>query len=200
MNPAASPVSNQRSPYRRAPDRRNPLRQRFSKRAARLSCVLQWLAVPPALARKIVGAEFGFTKSFTVENHADARSFVRNWNQPKPTINGTNQDRERAVNSFRTPHTIVMREDRELLKMIISLLEFELPSEHRGASAGIDEITRLDFALCGRDIALQWPSAQRADPTSLQDALLYDNVTSSALNITFETSVCSCTSAPDSAA
>src|SRR6478672_2287269 len=41
------------------------------------------------LVKKIVGAEVGFTKSFAVEYHADARSLVRNWNQPKPTINGT---------------------------------------------------------------------------------------------------------------
>src|SRR6478672_1190279 len=96
------------------------------------------------LLEKIVSIELGFTKSVTVENHADARSLIRKWNQPEPTINGTNQNCQRAVNSFRTPHTIVMREDRELLKMIIGLLDLELPSDHGGASTGIDKVTRLD--------------------------------------------------------
>src|SRR4029077_10940103 len=94
------------------------------------------------LLEKIVSTELGFTKNFTVENHADARSLIGKWNQPEPTINGTNQNRQRAVNSFRTPDTIVMREDRKLLKMIVSLLYLESPSEHRGTSAGIDKVTR----------------------------------------------------------
>src|SRR5215208_1711345 len=93
------------------------------------------------LLEKIVSAELRFTKSFTVEDHADARSLIGKWNQPEPTINGTNQNCQRAVNSFRTPHTVVMREDSQFLKMIISLLDLELSSEHRGASAGIDKIT-----------------------------------------------------------
>src|SRR4029077_15027557 len=96
------------------------------------------------LLEKILGTELGFTKSVTLENHSDARSLIGKWNQPEPTINGTNQNRQRAVDSFRTPHTIVVREDRQLLKMIISLLDLEFPSEHRGASAGIDKVTRLD--------------------------------------------------------
>src|SRR5206468_10817639 len=96
------------------------------------------------LLEKIVSTELGFAKSFTVENHCDARSLIGKRNQPEPTINGTNQDCQRAVNSFWAPHTIVMREDRQLLKMIIGLLDLELPSEHRGASAGIDKVTRMD--------------------------------------------------------
>src|SRR6266851_2748069 len=75
------------------------------------------------LLEKIVSAELGFTKSFAIENHADARSLIGKWNQPEPTINRTNQNCQRAVNSFRTPHTIIMREDRQLLKMIIGLLD-----------------------------------------------------------------------------
>src|SRR5215475_908819 len=37
-----------------------------------------------------------------------------------------------------------MREDRELLKMIVRLLNLELPSEHRAASARIDQVARSD--------------------------------------------------------
>src|SRR6476659_8148436 len=98
-----------------------------------------------SLLEKIVSTELGFAKSFTVENNADARSLIRKWNQPEPTIDSTNQNCQRAVNSFRTPHTIVMCEDRQLLKMIIGLLDLELPSDHGGASAGIDKVTRLDW-------------------------------------------------------
>src|SRR6516164_998934 len=96
------------------------------------------------LLEKIVSTELGFTKGFTVENYSDARSCVGEWNQPKPTINSTNQNCQRAVNSFRTPHTIVMREDRQLLEMIVGLFDFELPSENRGAPTGIDQVTRPD--------------------------------------------------------
>ena len=49
------------------------------------------VGVRPALAPEIVGAELGFTKSFTVQNHSDARSLIGKWNQPEPTVNGTNQ-------------------------------------------------------------------------------------------------------------
>src|SRR4051794_18559693 len=51
------------------------------------------------LLEKILSTELGFTKNLTVENHADARSLIRKWNQPEPTINGTNQNCQRAVNS-----------------------------------------------------------------------------------------------------
>src|SRR5262245_42337627 len=64
------------------------------------------------LLEKIFRAELGFTESFTVENHSDARSLIGEWNQPKPPINSTNQNRQRAINSFRTPYTIVMSKDR----------------------------------------------------------------------------------------
>jgi hypothetical protein len=123
-------------------DRRNRLRHSL-RNASRVVMRFRngWL-FRQRLLEKIVSAELGFTKSFTVENHSDARSLIGKWNQPEPTINGTNQNCQRAVNSFRTPHTIVVREDRQLLKMIIGLLDLELPSEHRGPSAGIDEVTR----------------------------------------------------------
>src|SRR5580765_4075942 len=32
------------------------------------------------LFEKILSTQLGFTKSFTVENHADARSLIRKWN------------------------------------------------------------------------------------------------------------------------
>src|SRR5262249_11414809 len=77
-------------------------------------------------------------------NHSDARSLIRKRNQPEPAVNSPNQNCQRAVNSFRTPHTVVMRENRQLLKMLVSLLDLELFPEHRSASAGIDKVTRPD--------------------------------------------------------
>src|SRR5258705_2254969 len=35
-----------------------------------------------SLLQKIVSTELGFTKGFTVQNHADARSLIGKWNQP----------------------------------------------------------------------------------------------------------------------
>src|SRR5215216_1974672 len=107
------------------------------------SCRYGWL-FRQRLLEKIFRAELGFTKSFTVENHSDTRSLIGKWNQPEPAIDGTNQNCQRAVISFRAPQTLVMREDRQFLKMTIGLLELELSSEHRAPSAGVDKVTRLD--------------------------------------------------------
>src|SRR5207249_2923134 len=57
-------------------------------------------------------AEFRLAKRFAVENHSYAGAVGGDWNQPEPTIDSTDQDCERAVNSFRAPDTIVVREDR----------------------------------------------------------------------------------------
>src|SRR4029077_7547855 len=88
------------------------------------------------LLEKIFRGELGFTKSFAVENHSDAGSLFGEWNEPEPAINSTNQNCQRPVNSLRTPDTVVMREDRQLLKMLVGLFDFELPAEHCCAPAG----------------------------------------------------------------
>src|SRR4029077_9135392 len=77
------------------------------------------------LLEKIFRGELGFAKSFAVENHSDAGSLFGEWNEPEPAINSTNQNCQRPVNSLRTPDTVVMREDRQLLKMLVGLFDFE---------------------------------------------------------------------------
>src|ERR1051326_666296 len=90
---------------------------------------------------KIVSAELGFPKGFTFENHSDTRSLMGKRDQPEPAIDSPDQNRQRAVNSFRPPHSIVMSKDRQLSKMLVSLLDVELPSENRSTSAGVDNVT-----------------------------------------------------------
>src|SRR5216110_2936496 len=69
-----------------------------------------WL-LSERLIEKFSSAEFRLAKRFAVENHSYAGAVGGDWNQPEPTIDGTDQDCERAVNSFRAPDTIVVRED-----------------------------------------------------------------------------------------
>ncbi len=53
----------------------------------------------------------------------------------------SNQERERSVDSLGAPDPVVMREDRQLLEMIVAFLDSELAAENGIAATGVDEIT-----------------------------------------------------------
>ena len=75
MNPAASPVSNQRSPYKRRAsigEIRFDINLRDASRVCHSFCN-GWLFRQRFL-EKIFSTELGFPKSFTVENHSDTCS------------------------------------------------------------------------------------------------------------------------------
>src|SRR6266446_7644362 len=98
------------------------------------------------LFQEIFSAQFRFAKSLAIEHHADARAFWREWNNPKPAIDSANQRCQRAVDSFSARNAVVMREDRQLLEMIVSLLNSKLGAENGIASAGIDQVASADIS------------------------------------------------------
>src|SRR5262249_53306513 len=59
------------------------------------------------LLKKILGAELRLAKSFTVQNHSNTGPLGRKWNQPEPAIDGTDQNCQCPVDSFRAPDTVV---------------------------------------------------------------------------------------------
>src|SRR5256714_9989741 len=82
------------------------------------------------LFQEIFSAQFRFTKSLAIEHHADAGAFWREGNNPKPAIDSANQRCQRAVDSFSSRNTLVMRKDRQLLEMFVSLLSSKLAAEN----------------------------------------------------------------------
>src|ERR1041385_8808743 len=64
-----------------------------------------------SLFEKVFSAELGLAIRFAVENYANAGALGGEWDSPEPAIDGAEQNCERAVDSFRAPHPVVVRED-----------------------------------------------------------------------------------------
>ena len=96
------------------------------------------------LCQKILRALFGTTKGFALKDNPDACPLRRERDYPEPAVNPPNQKRECGIDSVRPPNPIVMREERQLLQVIVVLPYFEMITKHRIPPTRVNYVTGLN--------------------------------------------------------
>src|SRR5439155_24840724 len=63
------------------------------------------------LFEEIFSAQFRFLKRIAIENDANAGALSRERDQPEPAIDPVDQERERSVEPFGPPNSVLVRKD-----------------------------------------------------------------------------------------
>ena len=121
------------------------------------------------LIKRGLGRDFRRAEVGDVHHHADARAPFVERDEPEPVVLSAHEAGERGVASLVALHAFVVREDAELLQVIVAALEIELRADDGIPPGAVEHVGRADFSAAGRERRARLVECDAADCTGLAD-------------------------------